>query len=278
MRNVLAILGVLVAMATVGVASAAERGATVGYVGLGLSDVSRADKDENGGAKVEHVDSQSPAAKAGIKEGDVLVRFDGERVRSVSQLARLVRETPPGRPASVEFLRGDVRQSVVLTVGERREDWRDWGRELRDRLEAPLPNLRQWGREMAEDWPFGAEAERRRPSRLGITYEEISGQLARFFRVEQGRGILVTEVAADSAADRAGLRAGDVLVAMDGHSIEDGHDLRRTMASIEEGRTVAVKVLREGKAVELKLAFPEGRRPEDEHPKTDERRSHDTPL
>ena len=69
------------------------------------------------GVRIDGVDDDSPAAKAGVREGDVVVEFDGERVRSARQLTRLVQETPDGRAVKMTVTRGDARQTVDITPG-----------------------------------------------------------------------------------------------------------------------------------------------------------------
>ncbi len=76
------------------------------YLGVGLDDPSGSER----GALVKDVVKDSPAEKAGLKEGDVIARFDGEAVRSASHLARLVSETPAGKPVAIEARRGGATQ------------------------------------------------------------------------------------------------------------------------------------------------------------------------
>src|SRR3989304_4686264 len=78
-----------------------------GFLGVRLQE-----GDEGGGARVASVEPDSPAAKAGVKEGDVIVRFDGEAVRSALQLTRLVRETPAARAAPLEGTPGGGPQEL----------------------------------------------------------------------------------------------------------------------------------------------------------------------
>ena len=108
-----------------------------GFLGVGLDDV----EGEARGAKVGSVRTESPAAKAGIKEGDVVVRFDGEGVRSAAQLVRLVGETPAGRSVAVEVLRAGKAEKLTVTLGEGDRLFQHAGepatRELRFKLPVP---------------------------------------------------------------------------------------------------------------------------------------------
>jgi serine protease Do len=218
------------------------------YLGTSLEDLPAADLKPGApaGARVLRVMPGSPADKAGLETGDVIVKFDGEAVRGAAHLSRLVKETPPGRDVEVEVTRAGARKALHVTVAEKRNALTEWGR--------------QWGRELAE----GLEAVpeifhdmdvlERRPGRLGIRYQEISGQLARYFQVRD-RGVLVTEVVADGPAHGAGMKAGDVLVSVGGRDIADGDDLRRALRDAEESSELAVKVMREGRPLDLKVVL-----------------------
>ncbi len=79
------------------------------------SDVTKQKLAGQAGAVIEQVDSETPAATAGLKAGDVVVAFDGERVRSARQLDRLVEETPPGRSVKMSIVRDTAKLDVDVT-------------------------------------------------------------------------------------------------------------------------------------------------------------------
>jgi membrane-associated protease RseP (regulator of RpoE activity) len=239
------------------------------------------------GAKVRSVEEDSPAAKAGIKEGDVVVRFDGEAVRSASQLARLVGETPAGRSVAIEVSRGGATQKLEATLAEggRRvrvlggPGMREFALEMPDidvdvpeppeppeppappdapmAPRAPLPHAWAWrgddGRDLVMRF-FGGG-----PRRLGIEYLEIGEQLAAHFELTAKSGVLVSSVDADSPAAKAGMKAGDLVLKLDGKAIEDGRDLREAVAEAGDGKAVTVTVKRDGRTLDLQvtLAKPE---------------------
>jgi serine protease Do len=239
------------------------------HLGVNLSDLGRDDRtrlkltDERG-ALVKEVQPDTPAAKAGLKADDVIVRFDGEAVRSVAQLSRLVRETPAGRPVTIEVSRGGAMQRLTATL----EEGRGFNHLLRDvgdmHIEVPpvpavpamppLPPIEPFMKEGID------RAQRnffiQRPGRLGITYQELSGQLARYFKVADG-ALLVSDVSADSPAGKAGLRAGDVIVQVNGHPVSHGQDLREQVAKAEAGSQLTLGVQRDGKPLELKVTMAE---------------------
>lgn len=215
--------------------------------------------DGPAGARVVEVVEGSPAAEAGIRAGDVILAYDGEEVRGVAHLSRLVRETPPGRQVSIELVRDGKRQSLRAAPEEQR---------MKDLFGEHSP-LR--GLELPERFAFDYDAPGHGPGpvwgfldddrpRLGIRYQEISGQLADYFGVAGDRGVLVVHVDPDSPAERAGLEAGDVLVELAGRRVADGGDLRRALDEAEAGEPASVEVLRRGQQKSLEVVL-EARRP-----------------
>jgi serine protease Do len=207
----------------------AGRGAEIG--------VQIADRND-GGVVIEEVRPDSPAEKAGLKRLDVVIEFDGERVRSARQFGRLVQETPPGRTVKASVMRDGQRKDVQITpqegrgvLGDRgtldgnllRDSQRELGR-MRDRL-PPGFNFRF----DAPDLLSGR--------RLGVTVDELTGQLAAYFGAKEG--VLVTAVTDGSAASRAGLKAGDVITSIDGQSIRSRDDL---VVALRDGRDEEVKI------------------------------------
>ncbi len=237
------------------------------------------------GASVRSVEDESPAAKAGLKEGDVIVRFDGESVRSATQLRRLVAETPAGRAVPIEVTRGGATQKLTATLAERGQGFRFFGPGDSD-FSVEMP---EWDMAVPPE-PPGTPAVPRAPRpprapkavrpfawswndddglfihkigpgqrKLGIEYMEMGEQLAGDFKVAGKSGVLVTSVDADGPAAKAGVKAGDVVVKLGSDAVADGDDLREAVARAEGGSEVTVTVQRDGRPVELKvtLAKPE---------------------
>lgn len=196
------------------------------------------------GVVIEEVEENSPAAKAGLQKNDVILSFAGERVRSAAQLRRLVQETPPGRKVALEVSREGKTRTVELELEEsarmRRGEWR-----------VPMPPLPPI--EIPEIHIFS------RGARLGISGDEISGQLAEYFGVKQGKGVLVREVMTGSAAAKAGLKAGDVIVRVDDAAVEDMGDLREALGDREK-KEVTLTIVRERREQTLKVALDEPQR------------------
>lgn len=243
-----------------------------GFVGVSLEELS-ADElktlklEDTGGAKITKVLRGGPAEKAGLQDGDVIVRFLGEPVVSARRMVRMVYETPPGRSVKVEVRREGAPLTLSVTVGE----GRGRGERMGDNVEQFLDHMqlrdlnepsgvRRW-RERAPRLE-GLEEHRSRP-RLGVRCQVVSGQLAQYFHLDRASGVLVTDVEADSPAGRAGMKAGDIILSLDSESIDDGTELRRRVAQAEEGATLKFKLMRDGKPLELavKLDKPEADRP-----------------
>jgi predicted metalloprotease with PDZ domain len=181
---------------------------------------------EEYGALVTEVEPDSPAAKAGLQKNDVILEYQGERVDSAAKLGRLVRETPEGRTVRLVVSRDGRPQTLSATL-ERRQILR---REIR------IPEIRIPDIHVEV---FGA-----RP-RLGISADELTPQLAEYFGVKQGKGVLVKEVSAGSPAEKAGVKAGDVIVRADGQAIETVSDLRQALRKKKGGEKVTLTLIRQ---------------------------------
>jgi serine protease Do len=210
------------------------------------------------GAYVTGVEANGPAAKAGIATGDIIVEFDGERVRSARQLSRLVREGPDGRSVRTVYLRNGSRQTAELTPDSNQSwvtlpDFSQLERQMRDlsqRFEFDYngPGGRGWG-----GWVTGTRG------RLGASLAPVSGQLAAYFGVE--RGALVSAVEMDSPAARAGLKAGDVITSMNGRTVAAVSDVFDEVRRADGGASIAITVMRDKKQLQLTAKMPENPRP-----------------
>jgi serine protease Do len=208
------------------------------------------------GVVIERVQPDSPAEKAGLKAADVIVEFDGERVRSARQFARLVSETSPGRTVTTTIVRDGRRQNldVVPDEGSRDVSFFFDGPRLRAQVDDAARALRRF-----DGFNFDFDSDRvGGPSgpRLGVTVTELPPQLAAYFGVEDG--VLITSVGDNSPASRAGLKAGDVVRSVDGTAVRSTPDLVRALRDAEEEVTLAI--VRDKKEMTVK-ATPEPRRP-----------------
>lgn len=243
-----------------------DAGADGSYLGVRTSDVDEGagPSAAQEGAVVTEVVDGAPAAAAGIEAGDVIVEFDGERIRGARQLTRVVRETPTGRSVAAIVFRDGARVNVNVTPGERpRPDWRA---NLR-RIEIPEPDAAEvqtfaWrgDSDLLEGLPDivnGAVRSLVGRARLGIRAESVDGQLAEYFGVSAG--VLVRHVEEDTVAAAAGLRAGDVITAIDGEAVEDVRALRRRVSALDPGASFDIAITRGGAGMSLPAELEEER-------------------
>jgi S1-C subfamily serine protease len=222
-------------------------------------DVKRGRLDGSRGAVIDQVTEDSPAAKAGFKTGDIVVEFDGERVRSAQQLTRLVQETPGGRSVSAVVVRDGQKTSLSV---EPRDAWEGLRGEIGDflRYEFPsrvvTPRAPRAPRPATPPHPPAVPAPLvesfsfRSGTALGITISDMSDQLAEYFGAKDGA--LVTSVRDDSAAAKAGVKAGDVVTSINGQDVKVPSDVRRAIGRLEAGADFTIDVLRDKKKMTLK--------------------------
>lgn len=254
------------------------RGGQIGVVVEDLDAAGLKAAGATGGVRLEQVDQDGPAAKAGLREGDVIVEVDGDRVRSTRQFSRLIQETADGRAVTLGIVRDGQRQTVEVTPESRAFGFgfdsdrigRDIARGLRDlepqlrELEPKLrelePRLREFRFDGPMDFRFDMPGLLSGPrARLGIGIDELTPQLAEYFGVKDG-GVLVSSINRDSAAERAGLKAGDVIVSVNGDRVRHADDLIDELRAAE-GQEVTIGIVRDKKESTLKATIEQSPRP-----------------
>ncbi|MGB2621060.1 MAG: PDZ domain-containing protein [Candidatus Acidiferrum sp.] len=201
----------------------------------------------------------SPAAKAGLKQNDVITEIDGERVEGDVQFRRMIHEIPAGRSVQFTVWRDGRAQTISLTLGKSEEHANAWFRtaprafsfQLPKMEMPPMPDLPE---APGMDWGYGVIAGAR--PRLGIDAEDLSGQLGAYFGAPDGEGVLVREVNAGSAAEKAGVKSGDVITSLDGDRIRSLGDLREKLADKREDKTVKLGILRNKNEVSVTVELP----------------------
>lgn len=248
--------------------------------------VTRLRLKEEKGALVIEVMKDSAAEKAGILKDDVILKFQGEPVLTAAQLSRLVREVPSGRKVDIDLVRNGAPVRVAATI--EKAEWKgdhpdlpelaDLEPQLSEKL-GKLGDLHFKSREGDLPRAFNFKLDEMGPmvfaragkGRLGITYTEIEGQLAHYFKAPGENAVLVNSVVEGSAAEKAGIKAGDLLVKLGGAAIEEASDLQEAVSGLEDGKAAPLTVWREGRSVDLsvtveaprntKLESPRRRRP-----------------
>ena len=236
---------------------------------------------EERGAVVMKVVAGGPAEKSGLKENDVIVSFNGRRVDSVREMQRLLSETPADRTVQIEVIRGGSHQTLATTLTKRslqgfkmswpqldeksmklneeafkrseesmkesqekwkasQEQWKESQKKWKDsegKLKAFPPNFGEFAFVNPGDFTMLST------TRLGISAESLTEQLAQFFGVKNGKGVLVASVSDNGSAAKAGIKAGDVIIAVDDQRIEGIGSLVKALSNKPEG-TAAIKIIR----------------------------------
>jgi serine protease Do len=206
------------------------------------------------GVVIGKVLGDSPAAKAGLKDGDVITEINGQRVEGTAQFRRMIHETPAGRTLQFTVSRDGHPETVRVTLGKMQESRKHWMNAMPQAFQFQMPEVAPVPGMPNLDWD-GDNFLTGGP-RLGIDAEDISGQLGAYFGAPDGEGILVREVNAGSAAEKAGVKAGDVITSLNGERIHDVAELRSKLAAAGEGKTAKLGVLRNKSSLALDVEIP----------------------
>lgn len=207
-----------------------------GWLGVLIQDVNRELADSFGmktpsGALVSKVLDDSPAAKAGLKVGDIILEFEGKEVVHSSDLPPLVGHAPIGAAARVKVLRNGKVETVKVKVAE-------------------LPPEEK----LAE---ASAEAQKGKTDRLGLVAQDLTAEQRKALELDRF-GVLVQELDEGPAAD-AGIRRGDVIVKLNGVDVENSNQLKKLVRELPAGKSVPVLVQRRSGPVFLALRVPEAK-------------------
>ncbi len=168
------------------------------------------------GALVGDVIPDGPAAKGGVKRGDVIVMFDGQQVKDMEDLPKIVAATRPNSVVDVEVIRDGSRMTLSVSI------------------------------ELLED---SQETIVAKADPLGLQVQDITEELAQSLKLESVEGVLVSDVTAGNAAAEAGIRRGDVISEMNRSIVKDMRDYQNLMASVQKGSSVLFLVKRGGSTI-----------------------------
>jgi S1-C subfamily serine protease len=193
--------------------------------------------DENGeGVQIREVTPDSPAAKAGLKAGDVVTRLDGKAVEDVAAFLRGVGAKKPGDVLALDVRRGDKQLTVKATLGQSAGGTTGGGQP------SLPPNLKELGR----------------PAFLGVQVQELTPELRKQLGVKAEVGAVVEQVVPSSPAARAGLKHDDVITAVDGKVVKNAADLRALVQNAGANKDVMLRVQRGGEQKDIKVALASG--------------------
>lgn len=228
------------------------------YLGVQTQEISKENFAKYGlsevrGVAVEKVVENSPAANAGIQNGDVIIKFNGEEITGTRKLTRLISEIAPDHQAKVTVLRNGGEREFSVTLGKREmPNFGENGLTIEDfpQLMPQTPMLPRVPRTPNTPFPPSASEPnvlvlRNGESRqIGISVIELTKQLAENLGVSGGKGLLIENVRENSPAAKAGLKAGDVIVESDGKEVKSSLDLIRRLNEKKEG-DVSLTIVRD---------------------------------
>ena len=220
-------------------------------------------KDENG-VEVTLVDQDAPAGKAGIKEHDVILTLNGNKVESVEQLRRMIREVPPGRIISLGLSRDGQPLDLKVQLADRNKYLAKRGGvsktfkvQIPPMAIPPMPAMPAIPAMPEFDVPVSVVVVHS-SLRSGLLVENLTPQLGEFFGAKEGHGVLVRSVEKGSRAEKAGFRAGDVIVRVEKDPVHDSSDFTHALRS-HSGGSVSVGIIREKREQTITLTLPERR-------------------
>jgi C-terminal processing protease CtpA/Prc len=217
------------------------------------------------GVVVGRIAPDSPAAKAGLKQNDVITEVNGQPLEGTGQLRRMIREIPAGRTAQLGIWRDGKAQTVSVMMEKTEVEHRAWGSgmepggfafqmpklpELPEVMEIPdVPDM---------DFSDGNVLIQGGRPRLGIDAEDVRGQLGAFLGAPSDGGVLVRSVNAGSVAEKAGVKAGDVITSFNGEAIHSLGDLREKLGAKSDDKPAQLGVVRNKSAQTLSVTLPAG--------------------
>jgi C-terminal processing protease CtpA/Prc len=252
-----------------------------GYLGVELKDIDRKLKEKKNitvdhGVYVQSVVEDSPAEKAGLKRGDVIVKFGDETIDDAEDLIDAVRNTKPKTSVNVELYRKTEKKTIDVTVGK---------------IKAPMAlggstfNIETDGSDDALMKMYSTPSAPKIWKNLNVSVFSQSGiggmklqtltkQLGEYFGAPNGKGALVSEVKKESNAAKAGFKAGDVIVNVDGNHIEDISDFEEEISD-RDGKDVPVEIIRDRKSMKMTLTIENDDEEEDDEEEDDEEEEED---
>jgi serine protease Do len=240
--------------------SATLRGAANrGYLGVGVVEltddrVKALNLKDKQGVEVKRVDEKSPAAKAGLKENDVILEVNGKGLDGIEQFQRSIGETSPGTKVDLTIWRNGARQTVSATLDSRPSFFAFNGPEFFPGGALPpmppMPPVPFNGVNPFPTMPGDSPV-------VGFEGEALNSQLAEFFGVKEG--VLVRFVTAKTPAERAGLKAGDVVIKVNGTPVTNPREISGLVRASRNKKAIAFTVVRDKKEISLNVEIAEDR-------------------
>ena len=236
-----------------------EQGA---YLGVQIEEDTQSPE---GGARISEVVDGSPAERAGLEEGDVIVSFDGSIVRGPAGLTKQIRSHEAGDKVAVVVVRDGKKKTVEAELAERASAWKTMidlerlGPEIEEQVRKSLKGLEKIELPELGDqpWEHGLGFMRLPGrARLGVQLVEATPELRQHFGGDGEAGVLVSKVIKGMPAEHAGIQVGDLIVAIEDDPIESVEDLREALAD-RQGETFGIQVIRNGDRIRVEASLPD---------------------
>jgi membrane-associated protease RseP (regulator of RpoE activity) len=228
------------------------------YLGVDVQDVTKErvaalKLKEERGVEVNMVDQDAPAGKAGLKEHDVILEFNGARVESVEQLRRMIHEMPPGRTVTLGISRDGQPLTLNATLADR-------GKSYSFAYTGPKVKMPKVVIPRMPEIPDmqGMQIVVAGSTNSGLLVENLTPQLGEFFGAKDGAGVLVRSVEKGSPAEAAGFKAGDIIIRVEQEKVADRGDWRSAMRNHRSGK-VSIGIIRDKREQTLSLVLPEAK-------------------
>lgn len=232
-----------------------KEGESCAFMGINMEDltdeiIEKFDYPKDTGVLVTNIVDDSAAKKYGLMEDDIIYSFDGEKVSSSKQLADLVREKKPGDKVDIVYYRDGKKKKLEVELGERSYDMlsMDWSK-YEDAVKLYAKSAALMGKNAfiaGRDWHMSR-------GKLGLVMKDLNDDLASYFDVKPGEGVLVIEVLEESPAEEAGIKAGDVVVMISGDEISGVDEFLDEVYQCTDEDEVKLVVVRKGDKKEFTL-------------------------
>ncbi len=208
------------------------------------------------GVLLQHIIADSPAAKGGLKDNDVITEINGQRIEGAAQFRRMIHEIPAVRAASFTVWRDGHAQTISVTLGKSEDHNNMWFKTAPRAFSMELPKVEMPELQVIPDGNFSYGVLAGSRPRLGIDAEDLSGQFGAFFGAPEGEGVLVRDVNSGSPAEKAGVKSGDVITSLNGERVRSLGDLREKLAAKREEKTVKLSILRNKNEMSINVEMP----------------------
>lgn len=208
-----------------------------GYLGVSIQELTPSLKSslklgKQTGLLISEVVDGSPADQADLEEGDVILQYDGTPVEIGVEFAKMVKKTKPGSKVKIKILSDGETEEIEVEIGKLKKQ-----RVLKFNGKTICINSNK--------------------PRLGVKIHSMNQDLAKYFQVDTGKGVLILDVVEKSPAEKGGLKSGDVIVKVNDEAVGESDDLIEELADLEEGDEVTIGYIRHGKSAQVKIELDE---------------------